>query len=151
MAKPNVVKLPSANVIASLISKSKNIKAKTSELNGDLGSAIAKAADDHNLHPAAFKTIRKLMGMDAVKLMAWLTHFDDYREKMQLDKLAAPDLPGMGDGEKDDDEEEPETETPPATPPGTEPEVTQTIQGTDGSSATIQTDASGRPKPMFDA
>ena len=102
--KPDVVKLPAQSVLAKLIAKNKSAKADMDEIKGDIGQAIADAVDKHNLHAGAFKLAAKLQRMDAVKLMAFLTHFDDYRTKLELDKLAAPDLPGMGgDDDKGDD------------------------------------------------
>lgn len=92
MAKENVIKMPPASVLKSLISKSSDINSKIGDLKGDLGERIAKAVDDHNLHSAAFKLARKLQKMDAVKLMAFLVHLDDYREKLELDKLAGNSL-----------------------------------------------------------
>lgn len=100
MATENVTKLPPVSILRSLISKSKTNASKTAELNGDTGQAISNAVDKHGLHAAAFKLVRKLERMGAVKLMAFLTHMDDYRAKLQLDKLAAADIPGLGeDGE----------------------------------------------------
>lgn len=95
----DVTKLPSVAVLASLVSQVETMKAKSSTINGELGEKIASAVDKHNLHAGAFKLMCKLKKMDAVKLMAWLTHFDDYREKLQLDKLVAADLPGMDEAE----------------------------------------------------
>jgi hypothetical protein len=95
-------------------------------IKGDLGEAIAGAVEKHNLHAAAFKLVNTIQRMDAVKAMAFLTHFDDYRAKLELDKLAAPDLPGIdGDGEQEQDP--PASATPPAT----------------------ELDENGQPKPMF--
>ena len=92
------IKLPTVSVLKSLINKSVTAKSKTSTINGELGEAIGKAVEDHNLHAAAFKLVSKLQRMDPVKLNAYLTHLDDYREKLELDKLAAPDLPAVGEG-----------------------------------------------------
>lgn len=89
------IKLPALALLKRLISKSASAKADRDKINGDLGQAIAKAVEDSNLHASAFKLVNKLQKMDAVKLNAFLTHFDDYREKLELDKLAAVDLPGM--------------------------------------------------------
>ena len=99
MAKPDVVKLPSAKVLGSLISQQATAKSEMDDIKGDIGEKIANAVEKHNLHASAFKQVAKLRRMDAVKLMAWLTHFDDYREKLELDKLAAPTIPGMDDGD----------------------------------------------------
>jgi hypothetical protein len=112
MAKENVIKMPPASVLKSLISKSSDINSKIGDLKGDLGERIAKAVDDHNLHSAAFKLARKLQKMDAVKLMAFLTHFDDYRTKLELDKLAGDslDLSGDDDSKGDDADDGLETE-----------------------------------------
>ncbi len=113
--KPDVVRVPAQSVLVKLLNKQRSIKADMDEAKGEIGQAIADAVDKHNLHPGAFKMVAKLQRMDAVKLMAFLTHFDDYRTKLELDKLAAPDLPGMGDGGAgdDDSEKEPEPETEP--------------------------------------
>lgn len=101
MAKPDVVKLPSANVLKTLISKGKSADAEIAETRGGYGATIADAVDKHNLHAGAFKLVRKWQRMDAVKLMALLTHLDDYRAKLELDKLVAADLP-----EQEEDEDE---------------------------------------------
>lgn len=106
-----VVKPPAASVLKSLISKSKTAKAKMDGIKGDIGEDISSAVDKHNLHAGAFKMAAKLERMDAVKLMAWLTHFDDYRSKLELDKAAAANIPGLEDGDdkpKGDDTEKDE-------------------------------------------
>lgn len=110
--KPDVTKMPAKGVLTTLISKDNEINAEISELKGDLGERIASAVKTHNLHAGAFKLVKKLAGYDAVKLMAFLTHFDDYRQKLELDKLAGKslDLDGDGDGDEEGEgEHQPET------------------------------------------
>jgi hypothetical protein len=104
----DVVKMPSAKVLANLARRSNEAKAKAAGITGGMGQEIAEAVDKHNVHAAAFKMCTRLMRMDAIKLMSFLTHFDDYREKLGIDKLVAPDLPGM-DGDKTEEEPKPET------------------------------------------
>lgn len=100
--KTDVIKMPPKTVLTSLLSKSKEAKGELDSIKGAMGERISSAVEKHNLHAGAFKLVGKLERMDAVKLAAWLVHFDDYRMKLELDKMAAPDLPGMddGDGEK---------------------------------------------------
>lgn len=102
-SKTDVIKMPPATVLASLISQQQTNKSELDTLKGEMGDRISKAVDKHNLHAPVFKLIAKLRRMDAVKLMAFLTHFDDYRAKLELDKLAAPDLPGMGAEEEEEE------------------------------------------------
>jgi len=99
--KTDVIKMPPKTVLTSLLSKSKEAKGELDSIKGAMGERISSAVEKHNLHAGAFKLVGKLERMDAVKLAAWLVHFDDYRMKLELDKMAAPDLPGMdeGDGE----------------------------------------------------
>lgn len=104
--KPDVVKLPHVNVLKSLISQSNTARSEMDTVKGEIGEKISNAVSKHNLHAGAFKLVNKLQRMDAVKLMAFLTHFDDYRVKLELDRLAAPDLPGMEGDDKDDDKDE---------------------------------------------
>lgn len=103
--KTDVIKMPPKTVLTSLLSKSKEAKGELDSIKGAMGERISSAVEKHNLHAGAFKLAAKLERMDAVKLMAFLTHFDDYREKLELDKLAAPNIPGM--------EDEPEKRPPP--------------------------------------
>lgn len=91
--KPDVIKLPSAKLLATLVSQGKTNAAEISELKGDYGAVIADAVSKHNLHAGAFKLAKKLAGYDAVKLSAFLVHFDDYRAKLELDKMAGDALP----------------------------------------------------------
>lgn len=91
--KPDVTKLPSAKLLASLLSQSKSNASEIAELKGEYGQVIADAVSKHNLHAAAFKLAKKLAGYDAVKLSAFLVHFDDYRTKLELDKMAGDPLP----------------------------------------------------------
>lgn len=107
MSKEDVIKLPSASVLKGLVAKAKTTASKTSTLNGAYGEAVAHATEEHNLHAQAFRLCVRLERMDAVKLMSFLSHFDDYRSKLGLDNLAAADIPGM-----DDDDEDDETTTP---------------------------------------
>lgn len=111
--KPDVTKLPSAKLLASLVSQSKSNASEIADLKGEMGQAIADAVSKHNLHAGAFKLVRKLQKMDAVKLLAFLTHLDDYRQKLELDKLAGEslDLDGAGDGESESDDERDGEET----------------------------------------
>lgn len=101
-AKDKATKLPPLSVLKSLLKQSATAASKVSELNGDVGQAIASAVEKHNLHASAFKTARKLEKMDPVKLNAWLTHFDDYRAKLELDKKAGDSLP-LEDEEEGDE------------------------------------------------
>lgn len=102
------IKLPSLNVLDILIRKGNTTRDKVGTLNGDYGEAIADAVDKHNLHASAFKLAAKLKRMDPVKLNAFLTHFDDYRGKLGIDALAAPDLPGVEPEPAAEPEPEPE-------------------------------------------
>lgn len=97
--KPNVTKLPSKAVLKSLLSQSNTAKGKLDTIKGEIGEKIANAVETHNLHAGAFKLAKKIAGMDAVKALAFLTHFDDYRNKLELDRLAGEslDLDGEGD------------------------------------------------------
>lgn len=106
--RPDVTKLPSAKKLVSLINESKSVNAEISELKGGLGSVFAEAEKKDNLHTAAFKLARKLYNMDAVKMLAFLVHFDDYRAKLELDKLAGDPIPGL-EGEAGEAAEEGET------------------------------------------
>lgn len=149
MAKEDVVKMPQVSVLQRLIAKANSAKSKMDTIKGGIGEDIANAVDEHNLHAGAFKLVSKWQRMDAVKLMSLLTHLDYYRDKLGIDKLAATNLPGM---EEQDETDPPETEEQKAARLAAEAGgSTQTIQGTDGTSAPIQVDGDGRPKPMFDA
>lgn len=101
---PNVTKLPSAKLLASLISQQNTSKSKIDDERGEIGGVISAAVEKHNLHAAAFKLVGKLRRMDAVKLTAFLSHFDDYRTKLGLDSLMASDIPGLDGGEEKPDD-----------------------------------------------
>lgn len=108
--KPDVTKMPAKGVLTTLINKDKELNADIAEIKGDLGERIAKAVKDHNLHAGAFKLAKKLHKMDAVKLLAFLTHFDDYRQKLELDVLAGESLDLDSDDDHDEEgEHQPET------------------------------------------
>lgn len=64
------------------------IRGRMDKARGELGAALKGAEKDKNLHLPAYKQAEKLSRMDAPKLRAWLAHFDYYREKFKLDKLA---------------------------------------------------------------
>lgn len=93
MTEDKAEKMPGVKLLEGLISKGKTTKDKVATLNGTYGETISDAVENHNLHAGAFKTVAKLQRMDPVKLNAWLTHFDDYRDKLKIDDLAAVDLP----------------------------------------------------------
>ena len=116
----NVTKLPSAKVLTTLTSQAAQTKAKKAALSGELGQKIAEAVEKHNVHAGALKLMIRFQKMDAVKLMAFLTHFDDYRDKLKIDTLMAQNLPGM--------EEEAEKPKEPMFKEGDAPPVAETIQ-----------------------
>lgn len=147
MAKEDVVKMPQLSVLQRLIAKANSAKSKMDTIKGGLGEDIANAVDEHNLHAGAFKLINKLQRMDAVKLMSFLTHFDHYREKLNIDSLAATNLPGLEDDAEEAGQHGDGSQADVASGPGT----SQTIHGTDGTTANIDLDENGRPRPMFDA
>lgn len=98
-----VTKLPNAKTLQALVRKFNETKGKTDNLNGSLAQEMKDAVDKHNVHAGAMKLIIRLQRYDAVRLMTFLSHFDDYREKIGLDKLAAPELPDQSDvNEKDE-------------------------------------------------
>jgi hypothetical protein len=63
-----------------LIKAADQAKTKVSSINGEIGERIKAAADNANLHPAAFKMILKLYRMDPEKRDAFLRNFDAYRD-----------------------------------------------------------------------
>lgn len=103
MADDMTIKLPGAPTLRTLVNKGATARSKIATLNGDYGELIADAVDKHNLHAAAFKLVAKLQRQDPVKLYAFLTHFDDYRQKLELDKIAGAAFPGMEDDDIDTD------------------------------------------------
>jgi len=107
MAKSDetTVKLPSPRILATLVRLTNETKDMVGTAAGVLGQSIKDAAERHNLHPAAFKLAARLKRMDPVKLNAFLTHFDDYRDKLKLDDMKAADLPGLDEDDKKGEEE----------------------------------------------
>jgi hypothetical protein len=69
-------------------------ESRTAKLRGDMGMELKEAADAGlNLDP--FKKCVKLKkkgGRDPIALRQWLRDFDQYRENLNLDKIAATDL-----------------------------------------------------------
>jgi hypothetical protein len=63
-----------------LIKAADQAKTKVSSINGEIGERIKAAAENANLHPAAFKMILKLYRMDPEKRDAFLRSFDAYRD-----------------------------------------------------------------------
>ncbi|MDJ0449221.1 hypothetical protein [Methylocystis sp. JR02] len=73
-------KLVNKKQFGALIKAADQAKTKVSSINGEIGERIKNAADNANLHPAAFKMILKLYRMDPEKRDAFLRNFDAYRD-----------------------------------------------------------------------
>jgi hypothetical protein len=63
-----------------LIKAADQAKTKVSSINGEIGERIKAAAENANLHPAAFEMILKLYRMDPEKRDGFLRSFDAYRD-----------------------------------------------------------------------
>jgi uncharacterized protein (UPF0335 family) len=81
-------KMPDAMQLAQALSEVGRLKAKVSELSGDIGQYIKTKVETINLHKGAFRLIAKLRDMDETKRSEFLAHFDHYREKIGLDAQA---------------------------------------------------------------
>ena len=96
--KDGGVKLPSAQVLKTCISRASGIEADLAESRGELGSFVKEAEEKHNIHRKAFKLTRQLDRMDETKLAEFLRHFDHYRKVTKLDEKAGTDLFAQGEG-----------------------------------------------------
>lgn len=87
-----ITRLPSPRILKSLLRQDQEARGKHENISTDYGQSVKDASEKHNLHVPAFKFISRLRRMDPVKLLGFLTHFDDYRAKIKLDDLKATSL-----------------------------------------------------------
>jgi len=100
------------NKLVALMRRCKSGQSQISELSGNLGEMVAKAAENDHLHKGAFAQIRKLDKMEPEKLRSWLYHFNHMLNASGLQKRAddAPELPmdePEAEGEKSAEGEKP--------------------------------------------
>ncbi|TGY87337.1 hypothetical protein E5163_14815 [Marinicauda algicola] len=79
-------RMPSEEVLKNLARQVTSAKAEMDEARGEIGAMIKSAEETHNVHRKAFKLCLQLDRMDDDKRDAFLAHFDDYREKLKLDR-----------------------------------------------------------------
>lgn len=101
-----------ADDLKNLLRRCTSWKKQGSEITGQIGENIAKAAETKNLDKAAFAIVRKLNGMTEQKRLTTLACLDYYVDVLELDKSEQGDLdvarqeagaaePGTPPGEKD--------------------------------------------------
>jgi hypothetical protein len=86
-----VIRLISQRDLRSLITQCSSYQDKASTAAGHMGELVREYAEHKNLHRGAFSMIKRLFRMgkaDSGKLWLLLAHFDDYREKLALDRMA---------------------------------------------------------------
>lgn len=72
-----------------ILKKANSIDAQLAESKGELGSAVANAVNDHNLHKEAFRIIRKYLKKNPDQQVAFFQNFLAY---WQYAKLQEEDL-----------------------------------------------------------
>lgn len=74
--------LPSGDDIKAHIRSLSGLKAKVSEITGQIGAEVKRAENDLNIHRGAAAFVLKLSRMDEEKRDEFLRHFDSYRLQM---------------------------------------------------------------------
>ncbi len=76
--------LPTGDDIKAHIKSLSGLKAKVSEITGQIGAEVKRAESDLNIHRGAASLILKLHRMDEEKRDEYLRHFDSYRLQMGM-------------------------------------------------------------------
>jgi len=94
--KPSsVVQLTPAKVLEHLVELSMTQTARARSATGEIGQAIKDAVEHKHLNARAFRMVNTFWKMgvaDPLKLRMTIEAFDDYRAKLKLDDIKAPDI-----------------------------------------------------------
>ena len=77
--------------LRALMDQCVNYENKAATATGHMGELVREYAEKKNLHNGAFAMVKKLCRMgqkDPSKLWLILAHFDDYRQKLGVDRMA---------------------------------------------------------------
>ncbi|HRE44068.1 MAG TPA: hypothetical protein PKY87_08865 [Terricaulis sp.] len=74
--------LPTGDAIKAHLKSLSGLKAKVSEITGQIGAEVKRAESDLNIHRGAAAFVLKLHRMDEEKRDEFLRHFDSYRLQM---------------------------------------------------------------------
>jgi len=91
--------LPTGEDIKAHIKSLSGLKAKVSEITGQIGAEVKRAENDKNIHRGAAAFVLKLSRMDEEKRDEFLRHFDSYRLQMGMGRqsdLFNDDAPEQG-------------------------------------------------------
>ena len=86
-----VIRLISSRDLTTLMKQCSSYQDKAATATGHMGELVREYAEHKNLHRGAFSIIKRLYRMgktDSGKLWLLLAHFDDYRAKLGLDRIA---------------------------------------------------------------
>ena|SRR5436190_16229638 len=98
------IRLVSQRDLRALMDQCISYENKAATATGHMGELVREYAEKKNLHNGAFAMVKKLCRMgqkDPSKLWLILAHFDDYRQKLGVDRMAKEQgqlLPAGTDG-----------------------------------------------------
>jgi len=97
------IKLVSARDLKALAEQCDGYKRKADVAQGHMRELVGEYVEKKNLHKSAFATIQKLRRMESGELWLWKAHFDDYWQKLGLEKIASQQgqLVGAGTDEEE--------------------------------------------------
>lgn len=85
------IRLVSQRDLRALMDQCINYENKAATATGHMGELVREYSEKKNLHRGAFAMAKKLCRMgqkDSGKLWLILAHFDDYRQKLGIDRMA---------------------------------------------------------------
>ena len=97
------IKLVSARDLKALAEQCENYKRKADSAQGNMRELIGEYTEKKNLHKKAFSQIMKLRRMEPSELWLWKAHFDDYWNKLGLEKIANQQGQLVGSGTDEDE------------------------------------------------
>lgn len=97
------IKLVSQRDLRLLAEQCDGYKKKADSATGNMRELIGEYVTKKNLHKGAFSWAMKLRRMESGELWLFLAHFDDYRQKFGIDRLASEQAQMLPSGAEESD------------------------------------------------
>jgi hypothetical protein len=97
------IKLVSGRDLKALAEQCDGYKRRADSAQGNMRELIGEYVDKKNLHKQAFSIIMRLRRMESSELWLWRAHFDDYWQKLGLERIANQQGQLLASGVEDDE------------------------------------------------
>ena len=98
------IKLVSGRDLKALAEQCDGYRKRADAAQGNMRELIRQYVEKKNLHKQAFSTVMRLRRMESGDLWLWKAHFDDYWNKLGLERPANQQGQLVGSGTEEDEE-----------------------------------------------